>query len=207
MRGLAKLCELIKKILQKPTKLLKNVSQDTFKICFMTIPVNKKRFPIVFLIGLIVSVLLIILIVDTVKHFHDKGYDNSIYLGAFIGLSIWILGLTIFAFLEFIKTMFDKSAMLTISDNGINDNLSIFSVGNINWTDISDIKITTVLKVNFLVIGVTDPQSFIDRKSKLKQRTLKSFLKKFGSPIVITQKRIDYDLTDLKEILLRTQPK
>ena len=103
--------------------------------------------------------------------------------------------------------MFDKSAVLTISENGINDNLSIFSVGNIAWTDITDIKITTAIQTNFLVIGVTDPQSFIDRKSKLKQRPLKSFLKKFGSPIVISQKRIDYDLTDLKEILRRTQPK
>jgi hypothetical protein len=173
----------------------------------MIISANKKRFPIVFLVGLIVSVLLIILVVDKVKHFNDKGYINSIYLGAFIGLSIWALALTIFAFLEYIKTMFDKSALLTISDNGINDNLSIFSVGNISWTDITDIKITTAIKTNFLVIGVTDPQLFIKRNSKLKQQPLKSVLKKVGSPIVISQKRIDYDLTDLKEILLRKQPK
>ena len=173
----------------------------------MTIPANKKRFPIVFLGGLIVSVLLFILIVDTVKHFNDEGYNNSIYLGAFIGLSVWVLALTIFAFLEYIKTVFDKNAVLTISENGINDNLSIFSVGNISWTDITDIKIKTALKTDFLVIGVTYPQSFIDKNSKLKQRPLKSFLKKFGSPIVISQKRIDYNLTDLKEILLRTQPK
>ena len=177
------------------------------KTYFMTIPANKKRFPIVFLGGLIVSVLLFILIVDTVKHFNDEGYNNSIYLGAFIGLSVWVLALTIFAFLEYIKTVFDKNAVLTISENGINDNLSIFSVGNISWTDITDIKIKTALKTDFLVIGVTYPQSFIDKNSKLKQRPLKSFLKKFGSPIVISQKRIDYNLTDLKEILLRTQPK
>ena len=173
----------------------------------MTIPTNKKRFPIVFLIGLIVSVLLILLVADTVKHFNDKGYDNSMYLGPFIGLSIWALTLTIFAFLEYIKTMFDKSAVLTITESGINDNLSIFSVGNISWTDITDIKITTALKTNFLVIGVTDPHSFIDRKSKLKQRPLKSFLKRFGSPVVISQKRIDYELTDLKQILLKTKLK
>ena len=117
----------------------------------MIIPANKKRFPIVFLGGLIVSVLLIMLIADTVKHFNDEGYYNSIYLGTFIGLSIWILALTTLAFLEYIKTIFNKKAVLTISGNGINDNLSIFSVGNISWADITDIKIITVLKTKFLV--------------------------------------------------------
>jgi hypothetical protein len=173
----------------------------------MIIPVNKKRFPIVFLAGLTASVLLILLIIDTIKHFNDRGYNNSINLGAFIGIFIWVLTFTIFSFLEYVKTKFDKDAVLTITDNGINDNLSIFSVGNISWSEITDIKIIAALKTNFLVIGVTDPQSFINRKSKLKQRSLKSFLKKFGSPVVISQKRIDYDLADLKEILLRAKSK
>lgn len=118
-----------------------------------------------------------------------------------------ILALTVIAFLEYLKTRFDNSAVFTISDNGINDNLSIFSVGNISWTDITDIKIITALRTNFLVIGVANPQSYIDRKSKLKQRTLKSFLKKFGSPVVISQKRVDYDLNKLKEKLTQARPK
>jgi hypothetical protein len=173
----------------------------------MTIPANKKRIPIVLLCGLIVSVLLIVLIVDTVKHFKDEGYNNSIYLGSLIGLSIYVMPLTIFSFLDYIKPMFDKNAVLTISEKGIKDNLSIFSVGDISWTDITDINITSALKTDFLVIGVTNPQLFIDRKSKLKQRPLKSFQKKFGSPIVISQKRVDYKLTDLKDILINTKSK
>ena len=173
----------------------------------MTIPTNKKRFPIAFLIGLTVSSLLILLIINTINHFNDKDYYSGIYLVSYIILSIWILALTIFAFLDYLKTMFDKTAVLTINENGINDNLSIFSVGNISWTDITGIKIITALRTNFLVIEVTDPQSFIDRKIKLKQRTLKSFSKRFGSPIVISQKRIEYDLVELKEILIRTKNK
>jgi hypothetical protein len=134
----------------------------------MIIPASKKRFPIVFLACLTASVLLILLIIDTIKHFNNRGYNNSIYLGAFIGIFFWVLIFTIFSFLEYIKTTFDKNAVLAITDNGITDNLSIFSVGDISWSEITDIKMTTALKTNFLVIGVTDPQSFIDRKSKLK---------------------------------------
>ena len=173
----------------------------------MTIPANKKRIPIAFLIGLIASILLILLIVDTIKNSYDKAYYNFIYWGTYLGLFIWVFGLTIFAFLDYLKTLIDKDAVLTIAENGVNDNLSIFSVGDINWTDITDIRIITVLKTNFLVIGVANPQLFINRKSKFKQRTLKSFFKKFGSPIVISQKRIDYDLVELKDILITTKHK
>ena len=167
----------------------------------MTIPANKKRFPISLLIGLLFSTLFVILIVDRLKKFNDNGYNNSIYLGVLIGLLIWSLVLTIFSFLDYLKTTFNNDAVLTINENGINDNLSIFSVGQINWTEITNIKIATALKTNFLVIHVTNPESFINRKSKLKQRPLKSFLKKFGSPVVISQKRVDYELNDLKEKL------
>ena len=173
----------------------------------MTISTNRKRLPIAFILGLLVSTLLILLIVDTIKYFEDQGYNRIILIGTLIGLLFWILIYTILSFLDYTKTTFDKDAALTITDDGINDNLSIFSVGNITWTEITDVKIATALKTNFLVIGVTNPQSFIERKSKFKQRPLKSFLKKFGSPIVISQKRIDYDLTDLKEILIKTKPK
>lgn len=62
------------------------------------------------------------------------------------------------------------------------------------------------LNTNFLVIEVKNPESFINMKSKLKQRTLKSFFKKFGSPIVISQKRVDIDLNELKEKLIQGRP-
>jgi hypothetical protein len=168
----------------------------------MTIPANRKRFPIVFITGLMISVLLILLIVDSIKLYNGDGYNNSLLIGIYIGLSFWIINLTIFSLLDYTKTTFNKNAALTITDNGITDNLSIFSVGNISWTEITDIKIMTAFKTDFLVVGVANPQLLINRKSKLKQLTLKSFLKRFGSPIVISQKRVDYNLSDLKEVLL-----
>ncbi|MEP6676902.1 MAG: STM3941 family protein [Ferruginibacter sp.] len=171
----------------------------------MTIPANRKRFPVVFVSGLLASVLLILLIIDTLKHFNDKGHADSILIGAYIGLTFWVVILTVIALLEYIKTTFSKQAVLIITDKGIHDNLSIFSVGDISWAEITDLRIVKLLRTDFLVISVTNPQSFIHRISKLKQRPLKSYLKKFGSPIVISQRRINYNLEDLKEILLNTK--
>ena len=173
----------------------------------MTIPVNRKRFPIVMLVGLSLSFVLCFLFIDSLRHFNDKGYNNSIYLGAIVGVSLTIFSITFLSALDYIKTMFDKTAALTITDDGLNDNLSIFSVGNVSWAEVTDIKISSVLKTDFLIICVTNPQMFIDRKNIFKRKPLKSFLKKFGSPVVISQKRVDYNLKELKNILLRTRPK
>src|SRR4051794_2546927 len=111
----------------------------------MIIPANRKRFPIVFIIGMIVSTLLILLIIDTIRYYNGDGFKDSIMIGAYIGLLFWAITFTIYSFLEYRKTTFDKNAVLTITDNGITDNLSIFSVGNISWAEITDIKITTAL--------------------------------------------------------------
>jgi hypothetical protein len=168
----------------------------------MIIPANKKRLPIAVFIGFTISVLLMLIIIKTAKHFNDQAYNNTIYIITCIGLLFWVLRFTALAFLYYTKATFDKHAEFKITNDGIIDNLSIFSVGNVSWTEITDIKIVTLLKTDFLIICVADPQSFIDKKNFLKHKTLKSFLKKFGSPIVISQKRIDYNLNDLKNILI-----
>lgn len=67
----------------------------------MTIQVNRKRFPTIFIIGLLGSILLTFLIISTLKNFDDNGYVNRINLGAYIGLLIVVLALTIITFLEF----------------------------------------------------------------------------------------------------------
>jgi hypothetical protein len=62
------------------------------------------------------------------------------------------------------------------------------------------------LKTDFLVIEVTNPQSYIATKNRLTQKTLKSLFKKFGSPIAISQKRVNYKLTGLKDLMDMLHP-
>lgn len=196
---------------QRPEKI-GNFDQPRAFLCIvylilnMVIPVNKRRFPTLFCICLILSILLAFRIIYSIKHFNEV-YDNRAYIVAYFSLFIYLFIVTIISFLDYMKTVFDKNASLTVTAYGINDNLSIFSVGDINWSEIIDIKISNALNTDFLIIIVKDPQSFINRKNRLKQRPLKSFLKRFGSPIAISQKRIDYNLTELKDVLTRAMHK
>jgi hypothetical protein len=173
----------------------------------MTIYADKKRLPIVPLIGLVISALLIWTISDKFRPWNETGFNESLYVGAYCGLLFWIGAATLFSLVDYFRALLTKKANLTIDESGINDNLSIFSVGNINWADIKDIKLKIALKTDFLVIEVTDPQSYITRKSRLTQKPLKSLFKKFGSPIAISQKRVSYKLDELKDIIDMLHPK
>lgn len=171
----------------------------------MTIPAKRRKIPFTFIIGLVLSGLILLLAVNTINQFEGQGLNRILLIGAFGGMLFWVLTFTTFALLDYLKAMFDKNAVLTITDEGVNDNLSIFSVGNIPWTEITNINIAAGIRTHFLVIVVRDPEPFIERKAKFKQRPLKIFLRKFGSPIVISQKRIEYNLVDLKELLLKAK--
>jgi hypothetical protein len=173
----------------------------------MTIQARRRRFPIICLIGALFAVFLAVLIIDVIRNFNQNMYNNFLYLLMFTGLLFWALAFSLAAFLDFIRPRLSPSAVLTITDQGIDDNLSIFSAGEILWVDVTDIKIVTRLGTNFLIIGVKNPDEVIARKMKLLQLPLKSFLKKFGSPVFISQRKLGYDLTALKELLLETKNK
>jgi hypothetical protein len=167
----------------------------------MTIPANRNRFPILLILGLISSAILIIVLINAIKHFNEDGYNSAIFVGAYSGLLYWAIRLMCISFIEYYKTTFDKNAVLTISENGIDDNLSIFSVGKVGWPEITNVTITNLYKTDFLIIKVADPESLIERRTGYKQRILKGYIKRFGSPIVISQKRVNFKLADLKDIL------
>jgi hypothetical protein len=63
------------------------------------------------------------------------------------------------------------------------------------------VEVRQALKTNFLIIQVHNPDSIISRQRKWKQRTLKGFQKKFGSPVVISQKRIEDKVEAIKDVL------
>ena len=166
----------------------------------MIITANKKRFPILMILCIPISVLLLLLIIYIINHYSENK-DNGFYLGLSISGALWALYLGILTSIDYIKTLLDKSATFTISDAGIEDRLSIFSVGTVNWEEIRDIRLVKVYKANFLVIDLVNPQLKIDNQKIYKKRILNSFAKKFGSPVVISHNRINYDLNGLKNIL------
>ncbi len=169
----------------------------------MIVPVNKKRVPVALIIGLALLVLLIFLVIEPLKKFNEEGFHDEFYLGSIIGALLSISILTILSALDYVKILFDKNAGLEITDKGIIDNLSIFSVGEISWQEITEIKVATTIKVSVLTISVKNPQVFCSRINFLKRVAIKRLIKKFGTPVFISQTRVDYNLNDLKDLLIK----
>ena len=162
----------------------------------ITIPANRKRFPKVFAVSFLLTL--------------GEAYIITRALNDEEELSYWtyaILLITLFycivSFIEFAKTQFNRDADLQISETGINDNLSIFSCGEIPWSEISNVEIKRAFSSNFLTVQLFDNNKYLLGKNFLTRRILNSFIKKWGTPIIISEKRVDYDLIQLKDIILK----
>jgi len=166
----------------------------------LTIPVNRKRFPIV----LVWSVVSICAFTSLLIH-PDYAFGDTILNVLLCSVMIILFSFyTLITLIEYIKTLFNKNAVLKISETGIYDNLSIFSCGEIPWSDIEAVGIIklSALNADFLIIKMRDNAKYLTGKNFVKKYVLKRWIKKWGGPVVISEKRIDYNLQKLKDTIL-----
>ncbi|MGQ2984741.1 STM3941 family protein [Flavobacterium sp.] len=98
----------------------------------------------------------------------------------------------------FIIKIFDKKPGLVIDSKGITDNASGVSAGFIPWEDIRHIYTTQVMSEKFVLIGVSDPEKYINRQTNFLKRKAMSFNNKtYGSPISITSNGLKADQDEL----------
>ena len=171
------------------------------------IPINKKRIPFVLLISLSISVILFIVIVyESKNRSNGFGFYYIYFFLALVVLFLYSLILATIAFVDYCKTLFDKNAFLSITEVGIIDNLSIFSCGKILWEDISDVQIIKAYNVDFLIIKLWNADKFLNKTKKLTRFILRGYVKKYGAPIIISQKRVNMKLAELKKIIWTNKP-
>jgi hypothetical protein len=163
---------------------------------------NKKRFPFGLVVGLLASIVLYFAIKKV-----DPGVPWYYYTPAYIMLFIYAAIFTLLALANYLKSLLDNDAKLTISEIGVLDNLSIHSVGQIPWTDISGAYIRQLFNVDFLIVQVHNPEKYLLDKNIIKRYLLKKSLKRWKSPLVISAKGIEYDLQELKTIILANSNK
>jgi hypothetical protein len=170
----------------------------------LTIPVNRKRFPLLLVAGLFISVFLSrdFLIMKKEMPGFDGVLNEALLLPIIVLLNIF----TLVALVEYIKTLFDKKAVLTINEDGIYDNLSIFSCGHIPWETIAAFDIVQVYNSDYLLVRLNNPELVLQRQNPVKRFVLKRYIKRWGTPCAISQKRITYNLHELRTLLL-TQEK
>jgi len=101
-----------------------------------------------------------------------------------------------------IKKLFDKKPGLTISDNGIRDNIGIFSAGFIPWGDIVEIQEMLVQKRKMINVVVQNPQDYINKqKNPLTKKFLQMNYNASGMVIGISDISLLCDYSELKALL------
>jgi len=166
----------------------------------ISIPTNRYRFPIAFAGYLLLTVFFTL---NLFFHWDALGPTNDL-TSKIIGALVIGFGLffTIITLADYIKTLFDKKALLKISEAGLDDNLSLFSCGQIPWEDITGAEIIRVFKSDLLIIRLSDNDKYVRRQKPVVRVVLKKYVRQWNTPVVISAKRVDYDIQDLKKIIL-----
>ncbi len=147
------------------------------------VPISKVKL-IKLLIFSIIFVALGIWIIIARPEVSNAVLDNAVVkYGAAAGSLLMGVAGTIF----FTLKMFDNKPGLIIDSKGITDNASGVSAGFIPWEDIRQIYTTQVMSEKFIMIGVSNPEKYIDRQTKfLKRKAMNYNYKAYGSPISLT---------------------
>jgi hypothetical protein len=163
------------------------------------IPVRRSRVPIALFMGILVFSIALILYIQ------DDGALPFFYYRAFYIVLMFYGGVgAIIALLDYIKTVFDKKARLVLSDETFDDNLSILSCGPIAWEELSSVSIKKLkwYKAFFLVVTLSDNEKYLKNKNPVFRYILKRYIKVYGGIVVISNKRIAYDIQKLRQDIL-----
>jgi hypothetical protein len=165
----------------------------------MIIPADRKKVPGAMIVGLLLCAFSIYRVI--VDRNETSVYGPTAVL-SYVVLFLFAAFFSLRLLADYLKTCFDSRATLVINDIGIVDNLSIFSCGELEWSEMAAIRLDRRIDDELLVILVRNPGALIDKQKRWKRVVLKSFLKKYGSPVIITQKKVSPRLSDLSDLLL-----
>lgn len=94
-----------------------------------------------------------------------------------------------------------KGPALIVDKRGITDHSNVLNAGFVPWEDIIAIReATNLFKHRLIVVEVTNPDTIIARATRL-QDSLRAQHAHFGSPVVISANRLDYDTGALLALL------
>lgn len=162
------------------------------------IPLSKKKLTLMVIGSLIFVVLGILFVTNPEKYTSSIMRSPTIIFIAGLA-SILFFGL---CFFFICKKLGDKSPGLVISDEGILDNSSGVSGGQIKWTEINDISVIKIHRQKLIMLQVKNPQDYIERQtSGLKRKMMKINYKMYGTPLSITSNGLEISFDELLSTL------
>lgn len=166
----------------------------------IVIPISKRKI-ILLTIGGLVFVGLGLLFVTNPEKYTSPIMRNPTVIFISGVASILFFGLcTPFIF----KKLWDKSPGLIITDDGILDNSSGVSVGQINWADIEDIFVLKIYRQKLIMLQVKNPKDYINKQtSGFKRKMMTLNYKMYGTPLSITPNGLKISFEGLLSILIK----
>lgn len=99
------------------------------------------------------------------------------------------------------KKIFDRTPGLIVDNKGITDNSSGVCVGLIEWNDIAGVSTSAVMTTKFLLIHVHNPEKYLAKANKTKERVMKANMKMVGTPLSISSNTLQCDFTELTKLV------
>ena len=161
---------------------------------------SSKKKILLLIYGLLVCIIIEIPLIMNPERYVSTLFRNPLFIRitSIIGFVICFITLIVF-----VKVVLSRKLGLTINNDGIIDSSSYISKGLIKWDDIVSIKRIEVMSTKFLLIGVKNPERYVDNETnKIKKRFLQVNLKKYGTPITISSTTLEYDFEKLEKVLL-----
>lgn len=132
----------------------------------------------------------------------------------FVAASVWIwyeignvlialAGITFFGMCGIygIIKLFDMKPGLIIGEKGVLDNASAVSGGLIQWNDITGIEHMDINNSRFILIFVSNPESYLARVNRFKRLWMSMNNSFCGTPLTIPANTLKYDYCELLAIL------
>jgi len=118
------------------------------------------------------------------------------------GAAILSIAFALFGIFYFPKKMKDKRPGIVIDEEGVSDNSSAVSIGLIPWADVLQLKVIKVVRQEFLVLIVNNPESYISRQTNLiKKKGMQYNYRNYGSPLAISTGGLECTPDKLKEMV------
>ncbi|MFY7965535.1 MAG: STM3941 family protein [Chitinophagaceae bacterium] len=166
----------------------------------ISIPINRKRFPTFLILGLLTTAsLLYDLLQGNKPQFLMDDY--LLFFLKFI-LLVFISFFTLISLASYCKVVFDRNAMIKLTDTALIDNSSIFSCGEILWEDVADVTMNKGINMQYLVVKLKNPEKYANNGNFIKRYFIQNRIKKIGSPIIIAETNVKCNIDVLKEIII-----
>ena len=164
------------------------------------IPLSKKKMWLYFFLAIMFIAMGILALINP-SYFVSLFFPNPtvIFISGLASVLFFGLGSVIM-----FRKLSDKKAGLIINKQGIIDNSSGgVSAGLVLWSDIEEIKISSIMSQKFLIIMVKNPRDYIAKvKNPLKRKSMEANYKMTGSPISISDNILQSNFDNLCKLLI-----